>query len=72
MPDANGTAAPSIFTGGVSLATTFGALPVAVQNALIATAQSFGISTAGIDEQHNAPSDPEGDGGHFPEEAIPL
>jgi hypothetical protein len=46
--DANGVAAPSIFTGGVSLDTTFGSLPLAVRNALIATAQSFGIPTAGL------------------------
>lgn len=46
--DANGTAAPSIFTGGVSLSTTFGSLPLAVRNALTTTAQSFNISTAGL------------------------
>jgi hypothetical protein len=40
--------APSIFTGGVSLSTTFGSLPQAVQNAIISAAQSFNISTSGL------------------------
>jgi hypothetical protein len=46
--EANGSVPPSIFTGGVSLSTTFGSLSVAVQSALTSTAQSFGISTAGL------------------------
>jgi hypothetical protein len=44
----NGTAAPSIFLGGVTLATTFGSLPQAVQTAMLATATDQGISTAGL------------------------
>jgi hypothetical protein len=44
----NGTAAPSIFLGGVTLATTFGSLPQAVQAAMLATATDQGISTAGL------------------------
>lgn len=45
---ANGTAAPSIFLGGVTLNTTFGSLPVAVRNAMTATATDQGISTSGL------------------------
>jgi hypothetical protein len=54
--NANVVVAPSIFTGGVSLATTFGSLPQAVQNAIIAAAQSFNISTAGLTAIYNSPS----------------
>lgn len=43
-----GTAAPSLFAGGVTLASAFSSLPAAVQTALIATAQDQGISTAGL------------------------
>lgn len=43
-----GASAPSVFAGGVTLNTTFGALPAAVQAAIIATAQDQGISTAGL------------------------
>jgi hypothetical protein len=46
--EANGVVAPSLFTGGVTLSTTFGSLPQAVQNAIISAAQSFNISTAGL------------------------
>lgn len=46
--DTNGTVAPSLFAGGVTLSTTFGSLPQAVQNAMVSAAQSFGISTAGL------------------------
>lgn len=38
----------SLFTGGVTLDSTFGSLPSANQNALTGSAQSFGISTAGL------------------------
>lgn len=44
----NGTAAPSIFLGGVTLSTTFGSLPAAVQSAMLATATDQGIATAGL------------------------
>jgi len=43
-----GTVPPSMFTGGVTLNTTFGSLPLAVRTALMSTADSFGISTAGL------------------------
>jgi hypothetical protein len=43
-----GTVPGSIFNGGVTLNTTFSALPLAVRNALTATAADQGISTAGI------------------------
>jgi hypothetical protein len=46
--DANGFAPPSIFGGTVTLNTTFGALPAAVQNALVDTAISFEIPTTGL------------------------
>lgn len=45
---ANGQPAPSLFAGGVTLATTFGALPAAVQTAMTNTAISLDISTAGL------------------------
>lgn len=45
---ANGVSAPSLFVGGVTLASAFSSLPAAVQAALIATAQDQGISTAGL------------------------
>lgn len=43
-----GTSAPSLFGSGVTLATTFGALPAAVQSAMVAAAQSFNIPTTGL------------------------
>jgi hypothetical protein len=43
-----GTAAPTLFTGGASLNTTFGSLPLAVRDAFTATAQSFNLSTASL------------------------
>lgn len=46
--DQNGTAAPSIFLGGVTLATTFGSLPAAVQAAMLSTAGDQNISTSGL------------------------
>jgi len=36
------------FTGGVTLATTYGSLPVAARNNIAAAAQSFGFDTSGI------------------------
>lgn len=43
-----GNAPPSIFSSGVTLNTTFGSLPIAVQTAMIETAEEFGISTVGL------------------------
>lgn len=43
-----GMAAGRWFTGGITLATTFGSLPQAVRTALAATATSFGFDTSGI------------------------
>lgn len=43
-----GAPVPSVFAGGVTLNTTFGSLPAAVQSAMIATATDQGISTAGL------------------------
>lgn len=37
-----------LFAGGVTLATTFGSLPTPMQDAMIATAQGYGFSTAGL------------------------
>jgi len=45
---AQGSVAPSVFTAGVTLDTTFGSLPAAVQTALTNTAISFGIATTGL------------------------
>lgn len=45
---ANGGQAPSVFAGGVTLNTTFGSLPVLVQNAMIAAAQNQKIPTTGL------------------------
>jgi hypothetical protein len=45
---ANGSIAPSLFVGGVTLNTQFGNLSQAVQDAMVAAAQSFNISTAGL------------------------
>lgn len=39
---------PSVFAGGVTLDTTFGSLPAAVQAAILATAVDQGISTTGL------------------------
>lgn len=44
----NGGSPPLLFAAGVSLATTFGSLSAAMQSAMIATAESFGFSTAGL------------------------
>lgn len=46
--EANSGSVAPLFRAGVSILTTFGSLPQAVQNAMIATAQSFNISTAGL------------------------
>jgi len=46
--NATGSIAPSIFIAGRTLNSTFGSLPQAVQDAMIATAQSYNISTAGL------------------------
>jgi hypothetical protein len=46
--ETNGGKPPQLFSGGVSLATTFGELSIAMQAAIVATAQSFGFSTAGL------------------------
>lgn len=46
--EANGVIAPSLFSAGITLNSTFGSLPQAVQNALVTTAQFFNISTAGL------------------------
>jgi len=43
-----GQVPPSIFNGGVTLNTTFGGLPLAVRTAMLSTADSFGLSTAGL------------------------
>jgi len=43
-----GAVPPSIFTSGVTLTTTFGALPLAVQTAMLSAAVSLNISTAGL------------------------
>lgn len=43
-----GNAPPSIFTGGVSLSTTFGSLPLAVRTAMIGAAESLSIPTTGL------------------------
>lgn len=45
---ANGSVAPSMFSGGITLDSTFSSLPQAMQDAMVATAQSFNISTAGL------------------------
>lgn len=44
----NNAPAPSIFLGGVTLATTFGSLPPAVQTAMLDTATDQGIATSGL------------------------
>lgn len=44
----NGTPPPSLFGGGVTLNTTFGALPALVQAALLEAARSFLIPTTGL------------------------
>lgn len=44
----NNAAAPSLFAGGATLASTFSSLPALVQVALTATAQDQGISTVGL------------------------
>jgi hypothetical protein len=46
--DQNGTPAPTLFGGGVTLNTTFASLPLAVRSALSATAVDQNISTAGV------------------------
>lgn len=46
--NANGGPAPSVFAGGVTLNTTFGSLPVAVQNAMLAAATNQHIPTTGL------------------------
>lgn len=43
-----GQVPPSLFGGGVTLNTTFGSLPLAVRTALLETATSFSLSTAGF------------------------
>jgi len=45
---ATGSPPPSLFSGGVTLDSTFGSLPLAVRTALADTADDQGISTAGI------------------------
>lgn len=44
----NGNAPASIYSGGVTLDSTFGSLPLAVRTAMISTAQSFNFSTSGL------------------------
>lgn len=46
--DTEGTVAPSVFASGVTLETTFGSLPAAVQAAMLATATDQGIPTTGL------------------------
>lgn len=46
--NANGVVAPSVFAGGMTLDTTFGSLPAAVQAAMLATATDQGIPTTGL------------------------
>lgn len=44
----DGAFPPSLYSGGVTLDTTFGALPLAVRTALAATAASFNFDTSGF------------------------